>query len=148
MIEGVCPPGLREFNVIVLNMDLRRHSGAGGFAYVASQKRNDWFFVPYIRVWVSPTEEAARAVVPANKDYLETIYGSRMEALLFVVAHELRHLWQYKFKWKKRVWGSKKGVFSERDADAWAWKMLRRYRRGELNESRKTSLTWPYRHEK
>ncbi|MGH8634951.1 MAG: hypothetical protein ACRET7_12575, partial [Burkholderiales bacterium] len=61
---------------------------------------------------------------------LRMAMGSRVEQLIVLLAHELRHLWQAKHSHGK-VWGAK-GRFSERDADAYALRMLRRYRRGEL----------------
>jgi hypothetical protein len=67
----------------------------------------------------------------ASKGYIGTRLYSLAEAAVFVVAHELRHLWQAKVKRGWRVWGAK-GQFSERDADAYAIQMVRRYRRGEL----------------
>ena len=59
-----------------------------------------------------------------------TVYTIQ-EAAVLIIAHELRHLWQAKVKKGWRVWGAK-GQFSERDADAYAIQMVRRYRRGEL----------------
>lgn len=60
-----------------------------------------------------------------------TLYSLR-EVALFIIAHELRHLWQAKVKSGWRVWGAK-GRFSERDADAYAIHKVREYRRGELD---------------
>jgi hypothetical protein len=54
-----------------------------------------------------------------------------MEALIMLVAHELRHLWQADHPKGWRVYGAR-GVYSERDADAYALQMLRKYRRGEI----------------
>jgi hypothetical protein len=52
---------------------------------------------------------------------------SKIEAVVLVTAHELRHLWQAKHPRGWRVWGSR-GQFSERDADAYALRMLRAWR--------------------
>lgn len=66
-----------------------------------------------------------------GKGYLVGIaIGSRAESVLKVLAHELRHRWQHANR-RPRVYGSK-GRYSERDADAWALGVLRRYRRGEI----------------
>ena len=72
-------------------------------------------------------------VSPGLVNFVLPFLGSRIEALLWVLAHELRHLWQAASTGKRRgmVYGAK-GRFSERDADAYALQMLRRYRRGEL----------------
>lgn len=53
---------------------------------------------------------------------------TRSEAVLFVLAHELRHLRQARVKRGRRVWGAR-GQFSERDA--YALRALRHWRRGE-----------------
>lgn len=52
-----------------------------------------------------------------SRGYLDHRLLSREEALVHVIAHELRHLWQAKVKKGYRVWGAR-GQFSERDADA------------------------------
>lgn len=54
--------------------------------------------------------------------------ANKTEALVYVAAHELRHLWQYRVPRGRRVWGAR-GRMSERDADAYAIRMLRRWRR-------------------
>lgn len=63
--------------------------------------------------------------------YLPQLLLSREEALVSVIAHEYRHIWQRNHNLKKdRVWGSK-GKSSERDCDAYAIKMTRAWRRKE-----------------
>ena len=52
---------------------------------------------------------------------------SRIDSLVFVIAHELRHQWQRDHR-RGRVWGSR-GKYSERDADAYATRKLREWRR-------------------
>lgn len=66
----------------------------------------------------------------AHGGYLPRPPMTREEAVLFVLAHELRHLWQAKVRRGRRVWGSR-GVYSERDADAYGLRALRHWRRGE-----------------
>lgn len=54
---------------------------------------------------------------------------NRTEALVYTMAHELRHQWQAHHKGKRgRVWGAR-GQYSERDADAYAIKCLRAWRK-------------------
>ena len=60
-----------------------------------------------------------------------TLY-TMQEVALFIIAHELRHLWQAKVKRGWRVYGAR-GQFSERDADAYAIHKVREFRRGELS---------------
>ena len=54
--------------------------------------------------------------------------GNEIEALVFIAAHELRHLWHYRVPRGYRVWGAR-GRYSERDADAYAIRKLREWRR-------------------
>jgi len=53
---------------------------------------------------------------------------SNIEAVVFLVAHELRHVWQGRVKRGHRVWGAR-GQYCERDADAYGLRVLRRWRR-------------------
>jgi hypothetical protein len=62
--------------------------------------------------------------------YINHILLSREEVIVHVVAHELRHLWQAKVKRGYRVWGAR-GQFSDRDADAYAIRKTRKWRRRE-----------------
>ena len=60
--------------------------------------------------------------------YLGWVAYKPEDALVHLVAHEIRHLWQSKHKKGHRVWGAK-GKFSERDADAYAIHKVREWRR-------------------
>jgi hypothetical protein len=66
-----------------------------------------------------------------RKGYLGGTVYSIFELAVFLMAHEIRHLWQEKHPRGSRVWGAR-GKLSERDADAYAIQAVRRYRRGEL----------------
>jgi hypothetical protein len=55
------------------------------------------------------------------------------EALLNLLAHELRHLWQRKNR-RGRVWGAR-GLYSERDADSYSLGVVRRWRRRVVVDS-------------
>jgi hypothetical protein len=59
--------------------------------------------------------------------YIESLMLTRTEALIHILAHELRHLWQAKHR-RGRVWGSR-GVYSDRDCDAYAIRKTREWRR-------------------
>ena len=71
--------------------------------------------------------------IEAYGGYLPHIYLDQDEYLVSIVAHELRHLWQGKY-WqrnKKRngmVHGAR-GKYSERDADAYAIRKQREWRK-------------------
>lgn len=127
--NAVVPSGLPAHDV-----DIKNYSGKGGrgVAYAAGSS----FHAnarPFITIYIPKDDAHARYRWPMHGGYLDVVTGSRIEALVHLLAHELRHLWQGKAKGKPRgmVYGAK-GRFSERDADAYALQMLRRYRRGEL----------------
>lgn len=120
-VAAVRPPGISNFQVTVTNT-------------TAGASRGRMTFDGGVLVRVPRTEKGARFVHNVGGAYLPIAYGSRRETLLVVLAHELRHLWQQRIPRGRRVWGSR-GQYSERDADAYALQMLRRYRRGELDLS-------------
>lgn len=127
IIRAVRPPGIANFDIGVKNND-----GAGrGRAYTGGTSYHDRH-CPYIVVAVAKTEKQARSRWTGHGGYLPWDCGNRVENFLFILAHELRHLWQKKVKRGRRVWGAR-GQFSEKDADAYALQMLRRFRRGELD---------------
>jgi hypothetical protein len=65
-----------------------------------------------------------------GRGYLPSVEYTREEAIVHLVAHELRHLYQalHPTRQRDRVWGAR-GQFSERDADAYAISRVRHYRR-------------------
>ena len=63
-----------------------------------------------------------------NKTYY---FLDRIEALVYIMAHEIRHIWQSRHKNKRGyVYGSK-GKFSEIDTEAYAINRLRQWRKLE-----------------
>ena len=87
---------------------------------------------PYVRVQISPDDNKFPYYVERKKGsgYLSYLLLSKHEALIEVLAHELRHVWQDENKGKRRgkVWGTR-GDSSDRDADYWGIQMVRKYRR-------------------
>jgi hypothetical protein len=69
----------------------------------------------------------ARSHNTSNRGYIDHLLLSREEAIIHVVAHELRHLWQKNHR-KCKVWGSR-GRYREKDADAYAIRKTREWRR-------------------
>lgn len=82
---------------------------------------------------VRVTERMRRPAKPGpGNGYLpRPALGNQIEAFVYVLAHELRHLWQARVPRGRRVWGAR-SQFSERDADAYALRMLRAWRRREI----------------
>ena len=61
--------------------------------------------------------------------YIDSLILSREEGLVHILAHELRHLWQKNHPKKRgRVWGAR-GQYSDRDADAYAIRKMREWRK-------------------
>ena len=130
MIRAVRPAGISNFDVRISNYAGRRGRGR---AYTQGSGYHDKA-CPFVVVSIAKTEEKARDRGEwRSGGYLQYALGSRREVLLAILAHELRHLWQAAGTGKRKgmVYGAR-GRMSERDADAYAVQMLRRYRRGEL----------------
>lgn len=130
IIAAVRPSGIANFDVRVSNCD----RAGRGRAYSKGSVYHDRA-CPFIVVSIAKTDAKARCILPGGNGYLPMEWGSRREALVVLLAHELRHLWQGRSGAKRRgmVYGAR-GRMSERDADAYALQMLRRYRRGECCE--------------
>jgi len=74
--------------------------------------------------------------IEAYGGYLPHIYLDQDEYLVSIIAHELRHLWQGKY-WKAKRHGmvhGARGKFSERDADAYAIRKQREWRKARATE--------------
>lgn len=125
------PPGLKAHDV-----EIKNHGAGGGrgTAYYAGSAYHTTAR-PFVVVSVPKTDKASRVRRKAHDGYLPVDTGSRMEVFVYILAHELRHLWQAKSKGRPRgmVYGAK-GRFSERDACAYGMQMLRRYRRGSCED--------------
>ena len=132
LIAAVRPSGISNFDVRISNYAGRRGRGR---AYTQGSGFHDEA-CPFIVVSIAKTEDKARDLGEwRSGGYLQYALGSRREVLVAILAHELRHLWQaanpLQGKRRGMVYGAR-GRMSERDADAYALQMLRRYRRGEL----------------
>jgi len=125
-IAAVKPSNVTNFDISFKNCAHGNRGRAywGGCSYHSTS-------APLVIVAVSKKTKMPYTTVKGN-GYLGVTLYSLKEITLFIIAHELRHLWQAKVKKGWRVWGSK-GQFSERDADAYALHKVRQYRRGELD---------------
>ena len=147
IIRFVRPNGISNFDVKITNTK----RGYSGIAYRRSSwhdrsnpfingrlTRNSHEF-PYYRHYDSSKIEKTRLNLKTGQresysysagtgGYIPHLVLSREEALVDVTAHELRHLKQMKGKCRRRVWGAR-GQFSERDADAYAIRKIREWRR-------------------
>ena len=78
-----------------------------------------------------------------GQGYLTELYLDPMECLIAYLAHEFRHAWQEEHKGKKRgwVWGARRTGFSDRDADAYAIKKVKEYRRLQQQQLQENGVT-------
>jgi hypothetical protein len=122
IVRFVKPAGVSKFDISFKNC-------AGSFrgrAYTQGCSYHDTV-APLVIVSIGKDNKYPLRV-KAHGGYLAIDIYTRLEALVLVTAHELRHLWQAKHPRGWRVWGAR-GQFSERDADAYAIKMLRAWRK-------------------
>ena len=127
IIRFVQPPGVSGFDVRVSNLDIRARSFGRGRAYTHGchlHDRRGHFIVVSLgaRHWFPMKDSNMKGYLPFPW------MASREEAAVYLIAHELRHLWQTKVPKGYRVWGAR-GQYSERDACAYAIRMLRAWRR-------------------
>ena len=146
IIRFTCPSGVHHYDVEL------RNSGDhyGGRAYVggSSYHRNRKRFV-VLRIGTKPKAvcvsrlngKPARIVYRPMFPFMLSPYqygqhkgrkvwiANRVEMLVYLAAHELRHLWQAKAKNKAGyAWGSR-GRYSEVDTEAYALNKLRAWRK-------------------
>jgi hypothetical protein len=126
MTAAVKPSNVTKFDISFKNCGGAWHRGRAYWAGCSYHSSS----APLVVVALGKTPYPYRTIETGA--YIGFNLYSIQEAAVMITAHELRHLWQSKVKTGWRVWGSK-GQFSERDADAYAIQMVRRYRRGELS---------------
>jgi len=128
IVRFTCPPGVAGYDVKVAPLRSR-----GGTVKGRAYSRGSSYHAtaaPFVNLYVrEPGHFPCPPKPPCRPGYLPMPYfASRVEALVYLAAHELRHLWQATHPRGRRVWGAR-GQFSERDADAYAIRLLRAWRR-------------------
>lgn len=117
VLRFVTPPGVTNYHLRLTATESRYRGWACYTTWLVTLRVGAARHFPCKGGWTHP-----------GKGYLPAPWlASRDEALVYLAAHELRHLWQYRIPRGRRVWGAR-GQFSERDADAYAIKMLRAWR--------------------
>jgi hypothetical protein len=133
IVREVAPPGISGYDVQLRNC---RRACMKGWAYSDGSAFHDTA-APFVNLYVGSARFFPRRPTGPTRNnggYLPIPYlRNRVEALVFIAAHELRHLWQSKVKRGRRVWGAR-GQMSERDADAYAIRMLRQWRQKHITE--------------
>jgi len=122
---------IREFIKLV------KPSGISNFAVTIQNTRDNHFYGKafcsgkWLGLRIGKCKLPAITYKPKNSGYLKIQLFTQDEILIYVLAHELRHLWQAKHKRGYRYYNAK-SQFSERDCDCYALHKLRQFRRGEL----------------
>ena len=144
IIQFVRPSGIKNFDVMLRNGKRNRgmayYQGSGYHAtanpFVTINIRPDWQ-KPFrkrpdlIKAFPRQLRPYQYGQLKGRRYYL----ASRIEALVYIAAHELRHLWQAKAKNKSGyTWGSK-GRFSEIDTESFAINKLRTWRKKPLDNN-------------
>lgn len=130
VIRFVRPPRISNFDVQIKNSKYPYR----GVAYHAGNSMHataDPFVTVAIgnpKMYPVIGEERGIKHTQRNGAYRNPTLYNREEALVYVMAHELRHLWQAKIKKGWRSWGSR-GQFSEKDAEDYAINKLRAWRK-------------------
>lgn len=123
IVRFTIPPGVHGIKIQIRNT----WNGHGGAAWVGCRRVGLRFQTDLkYPSWIHPYQ---RGQLKGKKYWL----ASLEERIVYITAHELRHMWQRKSRNKAGyVWGSR-GKFSEIDADSYALKMLRAWRRDSLS---------------
>jgi hypothetical protein len=124
MIRFCVPSGISNYDMTFKNS---KNGGICGRAYwngCSLHKNNNQLIV--IRIGTSKYPRMCH--IYGHRGYLPYLLLDQDEDLVGVIAHELRHLWQHKHRKGYRVWGAR-GVFSERDADAYCINKIRAWRK-------------------
>lgn len=161
IIQHLRPNGISKFDVRISNSKTCifrgccYYNGAGchdtgnPFIIIRITKHEEAFpyfarYIPQIRthtrINLKTLKSESVSYSTGTGGYIDHLLLSREEAIVHVCAHELRHLWQKEHK-RGRVWGAR-GRFSDRDADAYAIRKTREWRRQQNNNT--TGLgSWP-----
>ena len=83
-------------------------------------------YVGDIRLWVAKAYRFPYTRPPMSGGYIEVNTRSDIEALVYVTAHEFRHIWQTTHY--QRLGGGRKGL-SERDVDTFAVQAIAKWRK-------------------
>jgi len=124
MIRHTKPNGVANFDITIKNAGPFKMYGA--YAYVEGCAYHEDSSRLLVTISITRNENKFPYLMHEN-GYLDSLVLSREECLIDLMAHELRHLWQKSHK-RGRVWGSR-GKYSDRDADAYAIRKVRQWRR-------------------
>lgn len=147
MIRFATPPGVSGFDITFKNTrsGLRGRAYTHGTGYHVRNGKRPPLVVINVPVHFGPEDKPHHkryAIAPGSSNprrelgrrrqacrgYMPGECFTEHEDLVDIIAHELRHLWQRRVPRGRRVWGAR-GQYSERDTDAYAIRVTRRWRR-------------------
>jgi len=141
VVRFCLPSGVRNFDVRVTNhLQATPNYPVAGKAYWKGCSLHETSN-PFIIARVEKSDAPAFVKVYQYGHLKGKRYwlANRVEKLVYVVAHELRHLWQAKAKNKAGYnWGSR-GRFSEIDTESYAISKLQAWRKAKNNPCQATS---------
>jgi hypothetical protein len=120
------PAGISNFDVVLKNS----RDGWRGRAYSKGCGSYHSRICPFVVIGVGPSSLPFPSKWKARGGYLTHLELNQEEELVHILAHELRHLWQAKHPKGWRVFGAR-GKYSERDADAFAIRQVRAWRKAK-----------------
>lgn len=134
IVRFVKPSGISKVDIEVRNTDYGWTVGYAyahgcGYHYRATGSRA-WL----VTIRIPKKHKRLPCVRHNGGAYLDHLLLDETEDIVGVIAHEFRHLWQKEHPKGWRVWGAR-GQYSERDADAYAIRMIRAWRRARREES-------------
>lgn len=141
--------GRNEISVSIVSANNKNYSYPELRDYGVIRRRIELCFDVYVankRKWVALKQSTVVATDKRN-GYLPILLLSREEDFIHVIAHELRHQWQHGRPLKSLyVWGAKTKSTNrskETDADAYAIKKVREWRRTHRTDAlRISALFW------
>jgi len=124
VLRFVRPPGISNFDVRVSNTA----RGIAGTAYTKGSSYHDRA-CPFVVLRIGKTGWPSGELPPHRPGYRGVpSLANKVEALVFLAAHELRHLWQARGVRRGRAKGSRGSGMSEWDADTYAYEKLAEWR--------------------
>lgn len=132
IIQFVKPNGVTKYDVMVKNSS---SAWAGRAYYQGSSFHHTSNHFIVVRIGGDKHFPIKRLRYKGHKTSPTYWINSRIEALVMLLAHELRHLWQYgqykkrhKVKSKRGYYKGVRGYFSEVDAELFTYEKLKAWR--------------------
>lgn len=131
IISFVRPSGIKNFDVMIKNSN-NKHTGYYGRAYPKGCISYHRTANPFIVVQVPLGKEYPRKLSTYQYGQLKGrryYITNEAEDMVYVISHELRHIWQGKTKNKAGYFWRSRGRYSEIDTESYAIRKIREWRK-------------------